>query len=297
MKTALLTRRLWILLALSAFAPQCLKGQNFRIIHEVQSQYQRISVLDTANGYRQLIFDGKFDGTDAIQSEMNLSRPNDLTLSYSRHMMAALPLVEAPKRILIIGLGGACMQRYLHQLLPDATIETVEIDPEIRRIAKEYFSLQEDRRQIVHISDGRRYIEDSKAMYDLVFLDAFNATSIPYRLATREFFDAVKSRIAGGGIVCANLWDGNADFPNMLKTFSSVFPELHSLKGPNSGNFILTALSKATRLTVPEWVKRAEAFEQKHPTGLDLPLLIRQGAREQIIIPANARVLLDKDEH
>jgi spermidine synthase len=297
MKTALLIRQLWTILALSAFGQECLRAQDFQIIHEVQSQYQRISVLDTANGYRQLIFDGKFDGTDAIQSEMNLSRPNDLTLSYSRHMMAALSLVEEPKRILVVGLGGACMQRYLHQLLPSVTIETVELDPAIRRIATEYFSFHEDGRQIVHISDGRRYLEDSKDQYDIVFLDAFTATSIPYRLATREFFNAVKSRIAKGGIVCANLWDENADFPHMLKTFSSVFPELHSLKGANSGNFILLAFSKTIGLTVQEWAKKAEVFEQKHPTGLDLPLLIRQGARQRTSIPANARVLLDKDAH
>lgn len=297
MKTALLIRQLWTILALSAFGQQCLRAQDFKIIHEVQSQYQRISVLDTASGYRQLIFDGRFDGTDAIQSEMNLSRPNDLTLSYSRHIMSALPLVEAPRRILIVGLGGACMQRYLRQLLPNVTIETVELDPAVRRIATEYFFLKEDGRQIVHIADGRRYLEKSKDKYDIIFLDAFSATSIPYRLATREFFNAVKSRIAKGGILCANLWDGSADFPHMLKTFSSVFPELHSLKCANSGNLILLAFSQTTGLTVQEWVKKAEAFEQKYPTGLDLPLLIRQGSRERITVPASARVLLDKDAH
>lgn len=296
MRTILAIRRLWILLVLGALAQDYLRAQDFKIIHEAQSQYQRITVLDTANGYRQLIFDGKFDGTDAIQSEMNLSRPNELTLSYSRHMMAALPLIEAPKRILIVGLGGACMQRYLHKLLPDAIIETVELDPEVHKIATEYFSLQEGQRQIVHICDGRRYIEKSKEKYDIVFLDAFTATSIPYRLATREFLDAVKSRIAKDGIVCANLWDGNEDFPQMLKTFSSVFPQLQSVKCPNTGNLILLAFSKTTGLTVQEWVKKAEAFEQKHLTGLDLPLLIRQDARPSTSVPANARVLLDKDE-
>ena len=296
MKLTLQIRWLWVILVTGAVAQENLGDQDFRIVHEVQSQYQQITVLDTDSGLRQLIFDGRFDGTDAIQSEMDLSRPNELTLSYSRHMMGVLPLIEAPKRILIVGLGGACMQRYLRHLLPDVSIETVELDPEIRRIAKEYFSLEEDERQIVHISDGRRYIEDSKDEYDIIFLDAFSATSIPYRLVTREFFTAVKSRVADGGIVCANLWDGHTDFPHIVKTFSEVFPELHSLKSSNSGNLILLAFPKATGLTVEEWTRKAETFEQQHPTGLDLPIIIGQGARQKISVPANARVLLDQDE-
>ena len=188
------------------------------------------------------------------------------------------------------------MQRYLHSLLPDATIETAELDPEIRKIASEYFLLKEDSRQIVHVSDGRSYIENSKDKYDIVFLDAFSADSIPHRLATQEFFKAVKTRVNKGGIVCANLWDGEADFPNMLRTVSSVFPELHLLKCANSGNSILAAFPKTINLTVQGWTEKAQVFEQKHPTGLDLPLLVRQGARESTSIPADARVLLDSDE-
>ncbi len=295
MKCCLIIRWLWILLMLGAMAQGCLQAQDFRIVHEFQSQYAKISVLDTANGFRQLIFDGKFDGTDAIQSQMNLSRPNDLTLSYARHMIAVLPLVATPKRILIVGLGGACIQRYLRQLLPDTIIETVEIDPAVHRIAVEYFYLKEDEHQIVHIADGRQYIEKSKDKYDIVFLDAFTATSIPYPLATREFFTAVRSHIAKGGIVAANLWDESADFSSMMKTFSAVFPELHPLKCPNTGNLILMASPMKTGLSVQDWIKRAEAFEKMHPTGLNLPFLIQQGTSQRMVTPIGGRVLLDKD--
>ena len=74
-----------------------------------------------------------FDGTDSIQSEMKLSAPTELTLSYSRHMITALPLLPNTKspHVLVVGLGGACIQRYLHKLLPDAVIESAELDPAI----------------------------------------------------------------------------------------------------------------------------------------------------------------------
>jgi spermidine synthase len=272
-----------------------LQGQGYQIVYEVRSQYQLITVRDTPYGHRQLIFDGKFDGMDATQSEINLSDRDELTASYARHIMTALPLVPRIKRILIVGLGGGCMQRFLHRLLPTARIETVELDPEIRNVAAKYFFLQEDDRQVVHIGDGRRFIESSKDRYDIIFLDAFSATSIPYHLATQEFLKSVKAHLVEGGLVCANLWDGEADFPDMLKTYESVFPELHLVQCAASGNSILVALTGKAGLSVRAWMDKAEALEKTNPTGLSLPMLIQRGAAETISIPTNARVLVDKN--
>jgi spermidine synthase len=271
-----------------------LKGQEQRIVYEVQSSYQYITVRDTANGYRQLIFDGRFGHSAAIQSEMNLANYEELTLAYSRHIMTALPLADKLRRILIIGLGGACMQRYLRRLLPDLAIETSELDPEIRDVAAKFFFFKEDDRQIVHLGDGRAFIENSKDKYDIIFLDAFSAASIPYRLATQQFLIAVRDRLAEGGVACANLWDGEADYPDMLKTYATVFAELHLVKCAFSGNSILVALPGKRELTAKAWMEKAEEFEKKHPTGLNLPQLIERGASDTMVIPAHAKVLVDK---
>ena len=91
-------------------------------VDRLKDDYTVITVIDTADGYRQLIFDGRLDGSDAIQSEMSLAAPDELTLPYARHMMAALPAAARLGRVLIVGLGGACMQRYLYGLLPETKI-------------------------------------------------------------------------------------------------------------------------------------------------------------------------------
>jgi len=278
----------------SVLVPMTAAAQEPQVVYEVQSRYQLITVLDTADGYRQLIFDGRFDGSDAIQSEVNLGNPDELILSYARHMMAALPLAEKPRRILVVGLGGACIQRYLRRLLPDATIETAELDPEMRNVAATYFFFKEDARQVVHLGDGRAFIERSKEKYDVIFLDAFTATSIPYHLTTREFLQAVKDRVADGGVVCANLWDAEATYWDMVKTYSTVFPGLRVVKCAGSGNSIVLATPAKASLTVQAWVDRAVAFEKIRATGLDLPQLIRTGAAETTSIPESARVLGDK---
>jgi len=103
---------------------------------------------------------------------------------------------------MIIGLGGACIERYLFRLLPDAVIETAELDPDVVKVARKWFNYVDDgKRQIIHIGDGRKILERSTDKYDLLMLDAFSATSIPYALSTKEFLEICKAHLTEGGIV------------------------------------------------------------------------------------------------
>jgi len=263
------------------------------VVYDVQSQYQRITVVDTSGGYRRLLFDTGTDGADAIQSEMNLANPDELTLPYARYTIAALPAADQLRRILVVGLGGASIQRFLRKLLPDATIETAELDPEVRSVAAKFFFFREDAKQVVHLGDGRAFIERSKDKYDAVILDAFSATSIPRHLTTREFLEAVRDRVAEGGVVAANLWGSDAGYWDMVKTYAAVFPAWHVLNCAGAGNNILVARPSKADFGVKAWAAKAAAFEKTHPTALDLPELISNGA-DSDTIPEHARVLSDK---
>lgn len=245
---------------------------DYKIVREIYSDYQRITVVDTPDGFRQLIFDGRLDGSDAIQSEMKLADPDRLTRPYPRYLMTALPAAAKLERVLIVGLGGGSMQRYLRKLLPGLTIESVEIDPVVRRIAAEFFSFKEDERQIVHLEDGAAFMARAEARYDIIFIDAFGPASIPEPLRTKKFFADVKGRLAEGGVVCANLWYGAPEYFEMVNTYYGVFPEHYLVRcGPDSANRIVLALPKKAGLGFRGWIKKAEEFERAHPTGLDLP--------------------------
>ncbi len=282
-------------LALSALTLPLLAQLQGKMVYDVKSQYQRITVYDR-NGYRQMIFDAQWDNNDAIQSEMDKLDPTALTLSYSRHMMTSLPLVAKPQHILIVGLGGACIERYLYKLLPEAKIQTVELDPEVLNVARKYFQLYEDARQVVVIGDGRRFMEQSKDKYDLIMLDAFSATSIPYPLSTKEFLEACKGHLNASGIVAANLWFAEKDYPSMLKTYDAVFPEWHVVKCADSTNAILTAFPVKQDLTKEKWMEKLAAFDKTYKTDIDLPALLDKGLEKETKLPAEAKVLLDKDE-
>ncbi len=277
-----------------ALLPILLGSQSHRIVHQVRSPFQLVTVVDIPHGFRRLIFDGRLDGSDPIQSEMNLSKPHDLVLAYTRAMMAALPLADHHQRILLIGLGGASMQKFLHDLLPETDMETVEIDPEVVRIARKFFGFEPDDTQMVHVDDGRAFIENSKKLYDIIFLDAYGSDSIPYSLATQEFLEVVRERVAEDGIVCSNLLSGNPRFWDMVKTYKVIFPELQLIKPPRTGNVILFAPLNWPGLTAEVWAREAATFEGEHPTGLNLPMLIRSQVEDRVRIPDRAEVLRDK---
>src|SRR5688572_1868289 len=78
-------------------------------------------------------------GSDTVQSSMRLTRPNDLELSYTRSMMAFLLFAPEPSDVLMIGLGGGSLAKFVHHRLPAARVRAVEVNPQVVAIARQYF--------------------------------------------------------------------------------------------------------------------------------------------------------------
>ncbi|MEK7438200.1 MAG: spermidine synthase, partial [Pseudomonadota bacterium] len=75
-------------------------------------------------------------GGDAIQSSIRLSRPDELALDYTRAMMAFLLFQPLPREVLMIGLGGGSMARYIHQRMPGTRTTVVEINAKVLAAAR-----------------------------------------------------------------------------------------------------------------------------------------------------------------
>ncbi len=72
----------------------------------------------------------------------------------------------------------------------------------------------------------------------MIVVDAYFADSIPFHLATAQFFELVRSRLSPGGVVVSNVigaieGDDSKLLRSMTKTYRSVFPtvELHPVGG------------------------------------------------------------------
>lgn len=167
------------------------------------------------------------------------------------------------------------------------------------RVAKEYFGFRENDKMKAIVGDGRKHIETTDKRYDIIFLDAYGADSIPYALATREFLEAVRSRLAPGGIVASNIWSElhNRLYWSMLKTYEAVFDELHVIVAPEgSGNRIVVALPRKAGTTRTGLMQTAAELEKSRMPKLELTRMIDQGYVDPLDIPGHARVLMDNKE-
>jgi len=197
------------------------QGQD-KLLFEKQSAYSLIRVTEDSRGLRTLWF----DESGVRQSVVKPGDPDHLELPYARSMMAGLAVCPQPRRVLIIGLGGGTIPSFLHKHFPQATIHVVDIDPEVVRVAERFFGFRQDDRLRAFVADGRRFIEQVREPYDVIFLDAYSADSVPYHLTTREFLLAVRRAVdARRGVVVGNIWSrvSNPLYDSMVCTYHDVF--------------------------------------------------------------------------
>lgn len=222
-----------------------------------------------------------------LQSRIDAENPYSLALVYSQMMMAGLLLQPAPKRILMIGLGGSAVTNCLNQWFPETLIDVVEIDGRIVEISREYFFLRESERYRVHEQDGRVFVQSmrGKEKYDWIFLDAFKSGSIPYHLKTAEFYGEISGLLAPGGVVSSNLYGkSNRLKPRDLATFAGVFKQIYLFEDPDEVATVLHATNQA-RKWAPEDMNRAAAefmSSQQIPLSMhDIAAMYRPGKFEE----------------
>ena len=171
------------------------------------------------------------------QSCVDLTNPKRFALNYTRMMLGgALFTAESPRRILIVGLGGGTLPMALAELLPDARIDVVEIDPAVTRAAKRFFGFKDGPKMRVIEEDGRVYVKRAGRTgekYDLVMLDAFDHEYIPEHLLTREFLQEVKTLLGAKGVLVANTFSSSQLYDHESATYADVFGTFYNLKREN----------------------------------------------------------------
>jgi spermidine synthase len=265
-----------------------------RVLFKKDSPYNHIVVSENDAGLRTL----RFGEGDIRQSVVKPGEPEHLELPYARAMPLGLALVDEPKRILIVGLGGGTIPMFLHKYYPRTTIDVVDIDPEVVDAACKFFGFRADATLHVRAEDGRKFIERCREPYDAIFLDAFGAEDIPYVLTTREFLQAVRRALAPKGVVLSNIFtaDLNRLYDSMLRTYLDVFEELYVAAVPHTGNTILVALPQRQRVARGEFVQRAKRLSKekgfRYELGAFAAKVHRCGKKEL----EQGCVLLDKDK-
>jgi spermidine synthase len=178
------------------------------------------------------------------------------------------------------------------------TIDVVDIDPEVIRVAKTFFGFREDVAMHAHADDGRRYIENCEDPYQLIFLDAFGSDKTPDHLTTREFLQAVRRAVRPEGVVVANVWSraSNRLYDSMVRTYQDVFDELYILDVQSAGNKMFFALPRKRGLTRDFWARQARAISTEKQFRFDMGGVVTYGYRGLEPLESRGRILMDKSD-
>src|ERR1700760_1307402 len=100
-------------------------------------------------------------GTEWVQGAMRLRKPDHIELEYAQQMMAWLLFLEAPKRIVQLGLGAAALTKFAYRFLKSSNVEAVELNPAVVVAARTMFELPaDDARLTVHEADAWDFVND-----------------------------------------------------------------------------------------------------------------------------------------
>lgn len=265
------------------------------VLFKKTSAYNTILVTEDQQGLRTLSFDA---GRRLRQSVAKVDDPEHLELAYAKVMMVGLALVPKPERMLMIGLGGGTLPTFLHWHYPQCTIDVVELDAEVVHVAKTFFAFQPDANLHVHVQDGRKYVEDCRRPYDIIFLDAYGPERIPFQLATREFLHAVRQAVSPAGVVVANVHSAHSNplYDAMVRTYQDVFGDLIIVEVRGAGNRIFLAGPSSDRLRETDLSRWAGKVSLEKGFRFDMAPLVLSGFRRPGTGDPKARVLIDADE-
>jgi len=262
------------------------------VIYRTQSEFNTIIVSENSQGIRTL----RFEDYGARQSVVKLGDPDHIALPYAKAVHVGLALAENPKRVLVVGLGGGTIPQFLRRHFPDLIVDAVEIDPAVVRVAKEYFGLRPDDHLRVHVADGRKFIEQSEPVYDVIYLDAYSADSVPYSLTTREFLQATKETLVPGGVVAGNVWSSSSNklYDSMIRTYQDVFAQVAVNDVRGVGNKIVVATTGREPLTKDRVARRAAALAARGRFPYDLEEIVEEGYELLGELDGEGEVLLDR---
>jgi len=221
---------LWVLLL---FVAGVASADNMKLLHSERSLYREVLVYET--GSVRCICFTRFCRIGR-QTCQDVKRPDRIVMNYPQMMLGALFVKPEPRSVLIIGLGGGTIPRALQEVVPEARIDVVEIDPAVVSVARRYFDLGQSGKLNVIEADGRVHIKRAlrgEQRYDLIMLDAFDHEYIPEHLLTQEFLKEVRSLLAPGGVLAANTFSSSRLYDHESTTYASVFPQFFNLKREN----------------------------------------------------------------
>lgn len=193
------------------------------VVCQVQSEIQKIIIVNTYNYGRCLILDNEFQSAEM-----------DEFIYHEALVHPSLILHPGAESVLILGGGeGATLREVLrHKTVKKAVM--VDIDKEMIACSKKFLpsfhaGAFDDSRVELVIEEGRKYVERAQDRFDVVVIDVNDPLDggPSYMLFTMEFFQIIAEKLKANGILivqsgAASVSENDA-FTSICNTLSNVF--------------------------------------------------------------------------
>jgi spermidine synthase len=151
----------------------------------------------------------------------------------------------------------------LRQARPELPFDFVEIDPVVPQVAERFlgFSLRDGDR--LHIDDARRFLAATDRRWDFILADTYIGPSVPFHLATAEYFALLKAHLAPGGVLAVNL-AGGLDHPfsrAIFRTLAESLPTIYAFKASGRSNVVVFATADNRRRLREDLIARARRLD------------------------------------
>ena len=201
-----------------------------RLVSYQEGALAAVSVVEDAQGVSRLRINNR-------QQEGSSSS----LLFDARQAMLPLLLHPAPQRALFLGLGTG-MTASAAAEDPGLQVDAVELLPEVisasRHFTPTFAQGQPHPRLHLLAADARRFVRTTAQHYDLIVADNFHpARSGSGALYTVQHFEAVRNRLAPGGLFCQWLPLHQLDLDTLrsiVASFLLAYPEGQALLANNS---------------------------------------------------------------
>jgi len=235
-----------------------------KIVEHLQTPYNDVHVWQRHDGVDFEVA----GGTHATWT------PGRIMTGYAWDALTAAALLKtgpAPRRILVLGLGGGTVIRQLRCFLPRIRITAVDIDPGMIALARRYMALDE---LDVNIITGDAYATCQQAgpRFDVIMDDVYLGQARD--VARPETFDArlmewLTARLARDGIVLANLVTGSGHKGAQRRARAAFRDRFATVRSVRSAKGFNETLAGGLDLAAPHALRR---FDHCLTDGRDLAL-------------------------
>lgn len=248
------------------------------LVHQSHDDEGVIEIVEK-EGVRALHF-----GSHSRQSSMLMADPNRLHSLYARAMMAGLLFQDNPRDVLMIGLGGGTIAKFLLNQFADCHVKVVEFRSSVLKIARSHFGLPLDPRLKIKIGCGaqhvRQHSRENSERHDLILIDAYDHAGMAPEVSSEVFFDNCRTLLTKNGLLVINLWGTDKQMFqqvswNMGRMFDS---RMLFLPVRGRGNIIGFAFGEEMpKPALQELINKAKLLEQRYQ--LEFPTFMQDFKR------------------